>query len=183
MPFNTKILDASNPAAIDVAASALREGQLVAFPTETVYGLGAIATSSIAVAKIFEAKQRPTFDPLIVHIAERAQLSDVVTHLPPLAMALADAFWPGPLTLVLPRRTSCRVDLLAGAGLDTLAVRVPARTRGLFIRIGTAASLPAAAALLPSLRPPAFPAEHHFHTAMEPHGKQEGEQALAHWHD
>ncbi len=124
MLFNTKILDASSRAAIDVAASTLLRERLVAFPTETVYGLGAIATSSVAVAKIFEAKQRPTFDPLIVHIAERAQLSDVVTHIPPLAEALADAFWPGPLTLVLPKQPT--IPDLVTAGLPGVGVRIPA---------------------------------------------------------
>lgn len=124
MPFNTKILDANSDTSISAAASALREGQLVAFPTETVYGLGAIATSAEAVAGIFEAKQRPTFDPLIVHIAERGQLSDVVTHIPPLAMALADAFWPGPLTLVLPKQST--IPDLVTAGLPGVGVRIPA---------------------------------------------------------
>ena len=124
MSFNTKILDANSPASINLAASALRDGQLVAFPTETVYGLGAIATSSNAVAGIFEAKQRPTFDPLIVHIAERVQLSDVVTHIPPLAKALADAFWPGPLTLVLPKQSN--IPDLVTAGLPGVGVRIPA---------------------------------------------------------
>lgn len=124
MPFNTKILDANSDTSISAAASALREGQLVAFPTETVYGLGAIATSAEAVAGIFEAKQRPTFDPLIVHIAVRGQLSDVVTHIPPLAMALADAFWPGPLTLVLPKQST--IPDLVTAGLPGVGVRIPA---------------------------------------------------------
>lgn len=123
MSFNTKILDSRNPASISVAAAALRDGQLVAFPTETVYGLGAVATSAKAVAGIFEAKQRPTFDPLIVHIAERGQLSDVVTHIPPLAMALADSFWPGPLTLVLPKQST--IPDLVTAGLPGVGVRIP----------------------------------------------------------
>lgn len=103
----------------------LAAGELVAFPTETVYGLGADATLPRAVAGIFDAKGRPHFNPLIVHLpdAEAAWRQVVPTDL---ARALAAAFWPGPLTLVLPRRVTSRVGLLAGAGLNTLAVRVPA---------------------------------------------------------
>lgn len=107
------------------AAALLRSGELVAFPTETVYGLGADATNGRTVAAIFAAKGRPHFNPLIAHYpSAEAAFADVVAD--PRAAALAAAFWPGPLTLVLPRRATCRVDLLAGAGLDTLAVRVPA---------------------------------------------------------
>lgn len=107
------------------AAALLREGALVAFPSETVYGLGADAWNGRAVAAVFEAKGRPHFNPLICHFAEaEAAFAEVVAD--DRARALAAAFWPGPLTLVLPRRPACRVDLLAGAGLDTLAVRVPA---------------------------------------------------------
>jgi L-threonylcarbamoyladenylate synthase len=108
------------------AAALLRAGALVAFPTETVYGLGADALDGRAVAAIFEAKGRPHFNPLICHFcsAEAAFDCDVVAD--ERARELARLFWPGPLTLVLPRRETCRVDLLAGAGLDTLAVRVPA---------------------------------------------------------
>ena len=146
MFFNTKILEAHSPGAITVAASALRRGQLVAFPTETVYGLGAIATSANAVAGIFEAKQRPTFDPLIVHIAERAQLSDVVTDIPPLAKALADAFWPGPLTLVLPKQPI--IPDLVTAGLPGVGVRIPAHPAAL--ELLRAVGLPVAA---PSANP------------------------------
>lgn len=106
------------------AATLLRDGQLVAFGTETVYGLGADATKPSAVAAIFDAKGRPHFNPLIIHYPDAAAaFRDVVAT--DLARRLADAFWPGPLTLVLPRRVTCRVALLAGAGLDTLAIRVP----------------------------------------------------------
>ena len=107
------------------AAALLKAGALVGFGTETVYGLGADATSERAVATVFEAKGRPHFNPLIVHYPA-AELA--WRHVEPSAAALtlAEAFWPGPLTLVLPRRTDCPVALLAGAGLDTLAVRVPA---------------------------------------------------------
>ncbi|MGK7867363.1 L-threonylcarbamoyladenylate synthase [Falsiroseomonas sp. E2-1-a20] len=107
------------------AAALLRDGALVGFPTETVYGLGADARDGAAVAAVFTAKGRPHFNPLICHFASaEAAFAEVVADAR--AVALAARFWPGPLTLVLPRRATCRVDLLAGAGLDTLAVRVPA---------------------------------------------------------
>ena len=107
------------------AARLLRAGALVAFGTETVYGLGGDATNGAAVAGIFEAKGRPHFNPLICHFADAdAAWAHVLPS--PVAFRLAAAFWPGPLTLVLPRRVSSGVHLLAGAGLDTLAVRVPA---------------------------------------------------------
>ena len=107
------------------AAALLLAGQLVAFPTETVYGLGADATSNSAVASVFAAKGRPHFNPLICHYPDAASAFRHVDATV-LATTLADAFWPGPLTMVLPRRITCPVALLAGAGLDTLAVRVPA---------------------------------------------------------
>ncbi len=97
----------------------------MAFPTETVYGLGADATSNTAVASVFTAKGRPHFNPLICHYPDADAAFRHVTA-ERAAMALAEAFWPGPLTMVLPRRVTCPVALLAGAGLDTLAVRVPA---------------------------------------------------------
>jgi L-threonylcarbamoyladenylate synthase len=113
-------------AGIAHAADLLRDGGLVAFATETVYGLGADAGNARAVAAIFAAKGRPHFNPLICHYpnAEAA-----FAHVEANAMAhrLAEVFWPGPLTLVLPRREACPVALLAGAGLKTLAVRVPAQ--------------------------------------------------------
>jgi L-threonylcarbamoyladenylate synthase len=107
------------------AAALLLAGELVAFPTETVYGLGADATRNTAVAAVFAAKGRPHFNPLICHYPDA---DAAFGHVVPTEMAarLAAAFWPGPLTLVLPRRITCPVALLAGAGLDTLAVRVPA---------------------------------------------------------
>lgn len=117
-------------AGIARAAGLLRAGGLVAFATETVYGLGADATNGRAVAAIFEAKGRPHFNPLICHYPDaEAAFAHVVAA--DLARALAAAFWPGPLTLVLRRRVTCPVDLLAGAGLDTLAVRVPAHEAAL----------------------------------------------------
>jgi L-threonylcarbamoyladenylate synthase len=107
------------------AAELLREGRLIAFPTETVYGLGADATNDRAVAGIFEAKGRPRFNPLIVHVRETAQARELV-QFTTFAERLAETLWPGPLTLVLPRRENCPLSLLVSAGLDTVAVRVPA---------------------------------------------------------
>jgi L-threonylcarbamoyladenylate synthase len=107
------------------AVEMLRAGDLVAFGTETVYGLGADARNARAVAAIFEAKGRPHFNPLICHYEDAdAAFADVAAN--EVARRLAEMFWPGPLTMVLPRRVTCGVALLAGAGLDTLAVRVPA---------------------------------------------------------
>lgn len=107
------------------AAGRLREGGLVAFPTETVYGLGADATSDAAVASVYVAKGRPSFNPLIAHTVSLSAAEAMVVF-SPLARVLAERFWPGPLTLVLPRRPDCPVSLLASAGLDSLAVRIPA---------------------------------------------------------
>jgi L-threonylcarbamoyladenylate synthase len=107
-----------------LAARVLAAGGLVAFPTETVYGLGADATNAEAVARLYEAKGRPSFNPLIAHVTDAAA-ARVLARLDPAAERLAAAFWPGPLTLVLPRRSDCPVAELATAGLDTIAVRVP----------------------------------------------------------
>lgn len=115
---------ASSRAAIDQAASILRAGGTVAFPTETVYGLGANALVPAAVAKIFAAKQRPAWDPLIVHLADRAMLPSITSRVPENAMRLMDAFWPGPLTLLLPRGESIPDTVTAGRPL--VGVRVPA---------------------------------------------------------
>jgi L-threonylcarbamoyladenylate synthase len=115
---------AASPPPIAKAAEHLRAGRLVAFPTETVYGLGGDATSDRAVARIFDAKERPRFNPLIIHVPD-AEAARQLVDFPTEARRLADLFWPGPLTLVLPRRADCKVSLLASAGLDTLAVRVP----------------------------------------------------------
>nr|WP_248291166.1 L-threonylcarbamoyladenylate synthase [Neoroseomonas marina] len=126
---------------VDRAAALLRAGDLVAFPTETVYGLGGDARNGRAVAAIFEAKGRPHFNPLICHVPDaEAAFAEVLAD--DRARALAARFWPGPLTLVLPRRPDCRIDLLAGAGLDTLAVRVPAHP--LALALLRAAALPVA---------------------------------------
>ena len=107
------------------ASGLLADGQLVAFPTETVYGLGADATNDRAVARIFAAKDRPAFNPLISHVASAAAAFDLGVETP-IAAVLASAFWPGPLTLVLDRRPDCPVARLTTAGLDKIAVRVPA---------------------------------------------------------
>ncbi len=117
-------LTQADDAAIERAARILRDGGLVAFPTETVYGLGADATSAAAVEKIYWAKGRPSFNPLIAHVADlHAAQSEAV--LPPQAVRLAEAFWPGPLTLVAPRAPNGRVCSRARAGLDSVALRVP----------------------------------------------------------
>lgn len=118
------IADAADPAAIARAAQVLKAGGLVAFPTETVYGLGADAINDAACAAIYAAKDRPEFNPLIVHVADAAQAAEYVT-MTPLGEKLMAAFWPGPLTLVLPRRADCRLSRLVSAGLDTAAVRAP----------------------------------------------------------
>ncbi|MBV9045522.1 MAG: threonylcarbamoyl-AMP synthase [Alphaproteobacteria bacterium] len=110
--------------AIADAASLLHEGGLVAFPTETVYGLGADARNGRAVARIFEAKGRPSFNPLIVHVRDRAEAERYAVF-NDTATQLAATFWPGALTLVLPRRPDCRLSELVSAGLDTVALRVP----------------------------------------------------------
>ena len=123
-PATTELL-APDQAGLARAAALLRAGALVAFGTETVYGLGADATNERAVAAIFAAKGRPHFNPLIAHfVSAEAAFAQVVAN--DAARQLGKEFWPGPLTLVLPRQPDCKVALLAGAGLDTLAVRVPA---------------------------------------------------------
>jgi len=106
------------------AARLIRLGHLVAFPTETVYGLGADATNDSAVAAVFDAKQRPEFNPLIIHVANGVAASALV-QFNGVAELLAEKFWPGALSLILPRSVDCPVSLLAGAGLATLALRVP----------------------------------------------------------
>ncbi|WP_137390030.1 L-threonylcarbamoyladenylate synthase [Rhodoligotrophos defluvii] len=106
------------------AADILRQGGTVAFPTETVYGLGADASSDRAVAKIFAAKQRPQFNPLIVHVPDLAA-AETLGRFDETARKLAVAFWPGPLTIVVPRREGCPISMLASAGLPSIAIRVP----------------------------------------------------------
>ncbi len=133
------------PTDIETAADLLRAGSLVAFPTETVYGLGADAQNPGAVAAIFEAKGRPHFNPLICHYPTAAAAFAHV-EASPIAEKLAAAFWPGPLTLVLPRRPTCPVAQLAGAGLKTLAIRVPAHpvAQALIAALGRPIAAPSA---------------------------------------
>lgn len=136
---------AADPAGVARAAALLRAGALVAFGTETVYGLGARAADGEAVARIYEAKGRPRFNPLICHYSSaESAFGDVAAN--SAAEALAARFWPGPLTLVLPRREGCPVSLLAGAGLTTLAVRVPAApaAHALLDAVGEAVAAPSA---------------------------------------
>lgn len=120
----TEILSPTS-SGIERAAALLRDGALVAFPTETVYGLGGDARDDQTVARIFAAKGRPSFNPLIIHVPDLATARTFVTF-PPAAERLAAAFWPGPLTLVLPLRTESRLSPLVSAGLPTAAIRVPA---------------------------------------------------------
>ncbi len=122
--LTTPILPA-NEAAVAAAARCLAEGGLVGFPTETVYGLGADATNPAAIARLYQAKGRPAFNPLIAHVGD-LEAARRIGRFDAEATALAEAFWPGPLTLVLPRTNGCAVADLATAGLDTVAIRVPA---------------------------------------------------------
>jgi L-threonylcarbamoyladenylate synthase len=132
----------ATPEAIAEAAAALRRGELVAFPTETVYGLGSDATNARAVVAIFEAKGRPRFNPLISHVAHvtaAGRIGKLTAH----GRRLAEAFWPGPLTLVVEKQPDCPVADLATAGLGTVAVRVPAHP--IAQRLLAAAGVPVAA--------------------------------------
>jgi L-threonylcarbamoyladenylate synthase len=114
----------SGRAAVEASARTLAEGGLVAFPTETVYGLGADATNAAAIARLYQAKGRPAFNPLISHLSDLTA-ARAVGRFDATALKLAEAFWPGPLTLVLPRATDCAVAELATAGLETIAIRIP----------------------------------------------------------
>jgi L-threonylcarbamoyladenylate synthase len=143
-PPKGTVLSSSDSVSIRLAGKVIRTGGLVAFPTETVYGLGCDAMNPVAAAKVFEAKQRPQFDPLIVHIADRSQLDAVVTSQPPLAQKLMDAFWPGPLTIVLPKQSV--IPDLVTAGLPTVAVRMPSHpvAQALIREAGTPIAAPSA---------------------------------------
>lgn len=121
----TRGIATANPETIARAATLLQNGELVAFPTETVYGLGADATNSHAVAGIFKTKQRPDFNPLIVHVGRKEDIAKLV-EINDVALRLIEKFWPGPLTLILPRLDGCPVSELCSAGLPTLAIRMPA---------------------------------------------------------
>lgn len=144
MPAPAAIRPADATAIAD-AAAILRRGGLVAFPTETVYGLGADAGNDRAVAAIFAAKGRPQFNPLIVHVPGLAD-AEALALFTPLARRLAEAFWPGALTLVLPRRPEARLSLLVSAGLDTVALRAPSNVtaRALLMAAGCPIAAPSA---------------------------------------
>lgn len=159
--IETKVfaLEPSAPdhAAITLAATCLQEGGLVAFPTETVYGLGANALMPSAIEKIYWAKGRPSNNPLIVHLARLDQLEQVAVNIPPVTWALAEHFWPGPLTFVLPRHAD--VPAAVSAGRDTIAVRIPAHPVALALL--EAAAVPVAApSANRSTRPSATSAQH-----------------------
>lgn len=144
MPTRTLDPHAPDPAVIAEAAAVLRAGGLVAFPTETVYGLGADALNAAAVRRIFQAKGRPSFNPLIAHVADAAAARALVAHWPEAAERLAAAFWPGPLTLVLPKRDVVPDEVTAG--LPAVAVRMPAHpvARALLAAAGTPVAAPSA---------------------------------------
>lgn len=135
----------THPQSISQAVRILRSGGICAFATETVYGLGADATRSDAVLKIYEAKGRPRFNPLIVHCADRA-MAETLVEFSSEAKDLADRFWPGPLTLVLPLKKSAGISDIVTAGLDTLAVRVPADdgAREMIAQLGRPVAAPSA---------------------------------------
>lgn len=122
MSFQTEILNDSE-VSINRAAELIKNGEVVGMPTETVYGLAADAYNEEAVAKIFRAKERPADNPLIVHISSLAEISEVASEIPALALSCAKAFWPGPLTMVLPKNP--RIPLITSGGLDTVGIRMP----------------------------------------------------------
>jgi L-threonylcarbamoyladenylate synthase len=133
-----------SPESVAEAAAALRRGELVGMPTETVYGIAALALDPVAVARTFEVKGRPAENPLIVHVASPADVPGVAREFPEEARRLAERFWPGPLTLVLPKRE--RVPAAVTAGLDTVAVRVPDHpvAQALLAAVGAPVSAPSA---------------------------------------
>ena len=158
--MKTEILTAEDALVVTTAAKHLTEGQLVALPTETVYGLGADGLNPQAVAKIFEAKGRPQDNPLILHIADVAQLDNLCHHIPESAYVLAETFWPGPLTMVLPAKDI--VPKCTTAGLPTVAVRCPdcAITREIIRKAGVPVAAPSANI---SGKPSTTTAEHVYH--------------------
>ena len=145
LPSYVDLIRAADAGAIAEAATLLRQGALVAFPTETVYGLGADATNGTAVAAIFAAKNRPRINPLIVHVLDKTAADTHVTF-SDAASKLAEAFWPGALTLVLPRRANSPLSLLVSAGLETVAVRAPSHpvARALIAATGKPLAAPSA---------------------------------------
>ena len=158
--MRTEILRADDQAVVLSAAKLLAAGNLVALPTETVYGLGADGLNPEAVAKIFQAKGRPQDNPLILHIADAQQLDALCHHIPEAAYKLADAFWPGPLTMVLPAKPI--VPKCTTAGLPTVAVRCPdsAITRQIIRQAGVPIAAPSANL---SGKPSTTTAEHVYH--------------------
>ena len=142
--LKTKVLPAGDTAA-EAAARTLAAGGLVAFPTETVYGLGADASDATAIAHLYAAKGRPSFNPLIAHVADLAAAKRI-GRFDARATSLAEAFWPGPLTLVVPKADGCPVADLATAGLDTVAIRIPAHpvARAILRAFGGAVVAPSA---------------------------------------
>lgn len=142
--MQTRLLFAQSPQDLDEAAQVILRGGLAAFPTETVYGLGALALDPLAVRSIFAAKGRPTTNPVIVHVRDEAEARSLVLHFPIEAAALAARFWPGPLTLVLPR--SSKVPDECTAGGDTVGVRAPSHpaARALLDRVGAPVAAPSA---------------------------------------
>lgn len=130
--------------AIDRACAVLAEGEPVAIPTETVYGLAADATNPDAISRIYEMKGRPRFNPLISHVSDMA-MAEAHVRFDPLSRRLAEAFWPGPLTLILPQRPESTVHALASAGLDTLGIRMPdGFSRRVIARFGRPLAAPSA---------------------------------------
>lgn len=143
--MKTMYLKAEDPQAAETAAKLIKAGELVAIPTETVYGLGADALNEAATLKIFEAKGRPQDNPLIIHIADTADMEKYCENIPETARKLAERFWPGPLTMVLPVRSDI-VPKRTTAGLDTVAVRCPEVevTRDIIRRSGVPIAAPSA---------------------------------------
>lgn len=153
-------IKAVSPKNIEEAAQILRDGGLVGMPTETVYGLAANALNGEAVAKVFEAKGRPAINPLIIHVYSIDEAAKYV-ELNDLARAAAHKFWPGPLTMILPKVQGCKVSDLASAGLDTLAVRVPAHKVALSLLKNAAVPLAAPSANKSGSLSPTSPAHVH----------------------
>ena len=140
-----RILDGTDPACVLLAAERLAAGELVAMPTETVYGLGARADQAEAVAQIFAAKGRPSDHPLIVHVADAATAEQFAAELPPVARRLMDAFWPGPLTVIVPRRPGIAAE--AAGGQNSVGLRCPGHPVALaLLRAAAALGVPGVAA-------------------------------------
>jgi L-threonylcarbamoyladenylate synthase len=159
---NTQIL-IPNTESLSKAAKLILDGELVAFPTETVYGLGADATNDMAIAKVFEAKGRPSFNPLIIHGHSLSMLQQEVMF-DDRALSLADKFWPGPMTLILPRSEHSRISELATAGLKTIAVRIPSHKIALDLIEATGVPIAAPSANLSGTLSPTAP--HHVQASL-----------------